>query len=103
MYAIRSYYEQIAFNAGLEGSVIVEKAKSEAKGIGFNAYTMEWVDLMSEGVIDPAKVVRSALQNAASVAGMLSTTEVLISEKEEKNAGPMMPPGGMGGGMPGMY
>ncbi len=101
--AIEAPMKQIAFNAGLEGSVIVEKAKSEAKGIGFNAYTMEWVDLMSEGVIDPAKVVRSALQNAASVAGMLSTTEVLISEKEEKNAGPMMPPGGMGGGMPGMY
>jgi len=102
--AIEAPMKQIAFNAGLEGSVIVEKAKAEAKGIGFNAYTMEWVDLMSEGVIDPAKVVRSALQNAASVAGMLSTTEVLITEKEEEGAGaPMMPPGGMGGGMPGMY
>lgn len=102
--AIEAPMKQIAFNAGLEGSVIVEKAKHEAKGIGFNAYTMEWVDLMAEGVIDPAKVVRSALQNAASVAGMLSTTEVLISEKEEENAAPMMPPGGgMGGGMPGMY
>ncbi len=101
--AIEAPMKQIAFNAGLEGSVIVEKAKSEAKGKGFNAYTMEWCDLIAEGVIDPAKVVRSALQNAASVAGMLSTTEVLISEKEEDNPAPMMPPGGMGGGMPGMY
>jgi len=99
--AIESPMKQIASNAGLEGSVIVEKAKAEKPGIGFNAYTLEWVNMIDAGVIDPAKVVRSALQNAASVAGMLCTTEVLISDKEEeKGMGGM--PGGMGGGMGGM-
>ncbi len=99
--AVEAPMKQIAFNAGLEGSVIVEKAKSEKEGIGFNAYKMEWQNLMKEGIIDPAKVVRTALQNAASVSGMMSTTEVLITEKEEDNPMPPMP-GGMGGGMPGM-
>jgi chaperonin GroEL len=97
--AVEDPMKQIAINAGVEGSVIVEKAKVEKAGIGFNASTMVWEDMMKAGIIDPAKVVRSALQNAASVAGMLSTTEVLITEKpsEEKN-NPMpggMPPGGM--------
>ncbi len=99
--AIEAPMKQIASNAGLEGSVIVEKAKSEKPGIGFNAYTMEWVNMIEAGVIDPAKVVRSALQNAASVAGMLCTTEVLITDKEEEKAMGGMP-GGMGGGMGGM-
>ncbi|HNX24315.1 MAG TPA: chaperonin GroEL [Spirochaetota bacterium] len=99
--AIEAPMKQIASNAGLEGSVIVEKAKEEKPGIGFNAYTLEWVNMIEAGVIDPAKVVRSALQNAASVAGMLCTTEVLISDKEDdKGMGGM--PGGMGGGMGGM-
>ncbi len=94
--------KQIASNAGLEGSVVVEKAKDEKPGIGFNAYTLTWVDMMEAGIIDPAKVVRSALQNAASVAGMLCTTEVLITDKEDEK--PMMPGGAGGmGGMPGMY
>lgn len=97
--AVEAPMKQIAFNAGLEGSVIVEKAKNEKQGIGFNAYDMEWVDMMKQGIVDPAKVVRTALQNAASVSGMMCTTEVLIGEKEEEKA-PM--PGGMGGGMPGM-
>ncbi len=98
--AIEAPMKQIAYNAGLEGSVVVEKAKDEKPGVGFNAYTLTWVDMMEAGIIDPAKVVRSALQNAASVAGMLCTTEVLISEKPEEK--PAMPGAGMGG-MPGMY
>ena len=98
--AVEAPMKQIAFNAGLEGSVIVEKATNEKQGIGFNAAALEWVDMMSHGIVDPAKVVRTALQNAASVSGMMCTTEVLITEKEEDK--PMMPPGGMGGGMPGM-
>ncbi|MBN1531919.1 MAG: chaperonin GroEL [Spirochaetes bacterium] len=101
MKAIEYPMKQIIYNAGLEGSVIVEKARGEKKGVGFNASTFEWVDMMKAGIIDPAKVVRSALQNAASVAGMLSTTEVLITDKKEEEKAPM--PGGMGGGMPGMY
>jgi chaperonin GroEL len=90
---------QIANNAGVEGSVIVEKAKTEKKGIGFNASTMVWEDLMKAGIIDPAKVVRSALQNAASVASMLCTTEVLITDKKEEEKAPAMPGGMPGGGM----
>ncbi len=100
--AIECPMKQIASNAGLEGSVVVEKAKEQKAGVGFNAYTLTWVDMIEAGVIDPAKVVRSALQNAASVAGMLCTTEVLITDKEEEK--PMMPGGAGGmGGMPGMY
>ncbi|HOP28634.1 MAG TPA: chaperonin GroEL [Spirochaetota bacterium] len=100
--AIEAPMKQIASNAGLEGSVVVEKAKDEKPGIGFNAYTLAWVDMIDAGVIDPAKVVRSALQNAASVAGMLCTTEVLITDKEEEKM-PAMPGGAGMGGMPGMY
>ena len=99
--AIEEPMKMIAFNAGLEGSVIVEKAKTEKENIAFDAAKLEWVDMVKVGIIDPAKVVRSALQNAASVAGMLCTTEVLVSEKPEEK--PAMPaPGGMGG-MGGMY
>ncbi len=99
--AVEAPMKQIAINAGLEGSVIVEKAKSEKDGIGFNAASLEWVDMIKVGIIDPAKVVRTALQNAASVSGMMSTTEVLIAEKPEEK-GAMSSMGGMGGGMPGM-
>ncbi len=100
--AIEEPMKQIAYNAGEDGSVIVEKAKNEKQGVGFNAYSIKWEDMMKAGIIDPAKVVRSALQNAASVAGMMSTTEVLITEKpvdESKGMGMPggMPPGGMGG------
>ncbi len=104
--AVEDPMRQIAYNAGVEGSVIVEKAKGEKVGIGFNASTNVWEDMIKAGIIDPAKVVRSALQNAASVAGMLSTTEVLITDKpEEDTGGGGMPMGGGGmpGGMPGMY
>ncbi len=98
--ALEEPLRQIANNAGLEGSVVVEKVKSLKKGHGLNAATFEYVDMVEAGIIDPAKVTRSAIQNAASVAAMFLTTEVAIADKpEEKGAGmPAMP----GGGMPGM-
>ena len=87
---------QIAVNAGHEGATIVEKVKnSDEKGFGFNALTEEYTDLIAEGIIDPTKVVRIALQNAASVAGLLLTTEGLVSEiPEDEKPMPAMPPGG---------
>ncbi|GEM02450.1 chaperonin GroEL [Halolactibacillus halophilus] len=91
---------QIAINAGLEGSIIVERLKGEAVGMGYNAATNEWVNMIEEGIVDPTKVTRSALQNAASVAAMFLTTEAVVAEIPEDNAGPDMS-GGMGG-MPGM-
>ena len=95
---------QIAENAGADGGVIAERAKNEKKGIGFDAAKMEWVDMVKVGIIDPAKVTRSALQNAASVASLLLTTECAITDLPEKNP-PAMPAGGPGGmgGMDGMY
>ena len=90
---------QIVENAGLEGSVIVAKVKEGKADFGFNAKTEVFENLYKAGVIDPAKVVRVALENAASVAGMLLTTECVISEIKEDT--PPMPPMG-GGGMPGM-
>jgi chaperonin GroEL len=90
---------QIVENAGLDGAVVVERAKKEKKGFGFDAAKMEWSDMFARGIIDPAKVTRSALQNAASIAGLLLTTEATITDIPEKEpAGPAMPPGG--GGMP---
>jgi len=93
---------QIAENAGFEGSVIIEKVRSESNpSFGLNAETGEFVDMLKAGVIDPAKVTRSALQNASSIAGLLLTTECLITDIPEKEkTPPMMPPGG---GMGGMY
>ncbi|HNR90175.1 MAG TPA: chaperonin GroEL [Spirochaetota bacterium] len=98
--AVEEPMKTIASNAGVEGSVIVERAKGEKTNIGFNASTLVWEDLVKAGIIDPAKVVRTALQNASSVAGILSTTEVLITDKKEDEKAPAMP-----GGMPpgGMY
>ncbi|GEN57760.1 60 kDa chaperonin [Halolactibacillus alkaliphilus] len=90
---------QIAINAGLEGSIIVERLKGEAIGMGYNAATNEWVNMIEEGIVDPTKVTRSALQNAASVAAMFLTTEAVVAEIPDENAGPDM--SGMGG-MPGM-
>jgi len=88
----------IAFNAGAEGSVVVERIKGMKKGMGFNALTGEYEDMVKAGVIDPAKVTRSALENAASIASMVLTTEALVAEKpEEKKPAPAGPPGGMGG------
>jgi len=97
--------KQIAMNAGYEGSVIVEKLKNREKGIGFDAITGEFTDMIKAGIVDPVKVTRSALQNAASIGGMILTTECLITDKpEEKKDMPAMPPGGgMPGGMGGMY
>jgi chaperonin GroEL len=86
----------IATNAGWEGSVVVDKVKNNKGPFGFNAASEEFEDLMKAGIIDPTKVVRTALQNAASVASLLLTTECMIAEKpEEKPAAPAMPPGGM--------
>jgi chaperonin GroEL len=92
----------IATNAGAEGSVIVERVKNEKGNIGYNADKDKFEDLVDAGVIDPTKVTRTALQNAASIASLLLTTETLITElpEENKSAMPAMPPGG---GMGGMY
>lgn len=96
--AIEEPVRQIAENAGEEGSVIVEKVKTSGKG--FNALTGEYVDMIAAGIVDPAKVTRSALQNAASIAAMVLTTETLVADKPAPAA--PMPAGGMGGGMPPM-
>ena len=100
--AVEEPLRQIAYNAGLEGSVVVERVKSTESGIGFNALTEEYVDMVKAGIVDPAKVTRSALQNAASIAALVLTTESIVADKLEENA-PMMPPmppmGGMGGMM----
>lgn len=101
--ALEEPVRQIAANAGLDGSIIADKSKSEKKGIGFDAYNMEWTDMIKAGIIDPAKVTRSALQNAASISSLLLTTECAITdlpEKEEPGAGAGGGMGGMGGGMP---
>jgi chaperonin GroEL len=94
----------IAENAGQQGSVVVEHVIKETGSIGYNAATDEFEDLVKAGIIDPAKVTRAALQNAASIAGLLLTTEVLVADKPEKKAPAGPPGGGMGGmgGMPGM-
>jgi len=95
--AIEEPVRQIAFNAGLEGSVIVEKLKNEPVGNGFNAATGEWVNMIEAGIVDPTKVTRSALQNAASVSAMFLTTEAVIADLPEKDAPAMPDMGGMGG------
>jgi chaperonin GroEL len=97
--AIEEPVRQIAHNAGLEGSVIIERLKKEEVGIGFNAATGEWVNMLDTGIVDPTKVTRSALQNAASVAAMFLTTEAVVADKPEENAGGAGMPdmGGMGG------
>ncbi len=92
---------QLAENAGDEGSVVVQRVYAETGNIGYNAANGEYVDLVKEGIIDPKKVTRSALQYAASVAGLLLTTEALITDIPEEDKSPAMP-GGMGGGMGGM-
>ncbi len=90
----------IAANAGWEGSIVLDRVKNGKGAYGFNAASEEFEDLIKAGIVDPTKVVRTALQNAASVAGLLLTTEAMVAEKpEEKPATPPMPPGGMGGMM----
>ncbi|WP_227764313.1 chaperonin GroEL [Zhaonella formicivorans] len=92
--ALEEPLRQIASNAGLEGSVVVGKVKESPKGVGFNAVTEEYVDMIKAGIVDPAKVTRSALQNAVSIASMLLTTEAVVAEIPEKPkaGGPPMPP-----------
>ncbi len=98
--ALEAPIRQIAANAGLDGSVVLENVKKAAKGTGFDAYKEEYVDMITAGIVDPAKVTRSALENAASVAAMVLTTESLVADKPEPPA-PPAPGGGMG--MDGMY
>ena len=97
--AIEEPVRQIANNAGQEGSVVAEAVKKSDKGIGFNALTNEYVDMIKAGIVDPAKVVRSALQNAASIAAMILTTETLVADKPEPTPPPPPGMGGMGGMM----
>jgi chaperonin GroEL len=93
-FAIESPLKQIAINAGLEGGVVVEKVRHLPAGQGLNAATGEYVDMIKAGIIDPAKVTRSALQNAASIAALFITTEAVIADKPEKNPAPMPQGGG---------
>jgi len=98
--AIEEPLRWIANNAGAEGSIVLDKVKNGKGAFGFNAASEEYEDLLKSGIIDPTKVVRTALLNAASVAGLLLTTEAMVAEKpEDKSAAPAMPPGGMGGMM----
>jgi len=98
--AIEEPLRQIVINAGLEGAVIVQKVSEGKDDFGYNAHTDKFENLMKAGVIDPAKVARIALENAASIAGMFLTTEAVIVEEKEEN--PMPNPAMGGGGMPGM-
>ncbi|MEK4861201.1 chaperonin GroEL [Staphylococcus sp. FSL W8-0774] len=97
--ALQAPVRQIAENAGLEGSIIVERLKNADPGVGFNAATNEWVNMLEEGIVDPTKVTRSALQHAASVAAMFLTTEAVVASIPDKDQNDSA---GMGGGMPGM-
>ncbi len=98
--ALEEPLKMIASNAGVEGAIVVEKVKNSPKGVGFDVLSEEYVDMVEKGIIDPAMVTRSALQNAASIGAMLLTTECLVVEEPKDE--PMMPNAGMGGGMPGM-
>ncbi|MGI6679328.1 MAG: chaperonin GroEL [Dehalobacterium sp.] len=99
--ALEEPVKQIAYNAGAEGAVVVEKVKTAEKGIGFNAANGQYENMIAAGIVDPAKVTRSALQNAASIAAMMLTTETVVADIPKKEEAPMG--GGMpGGGMPGM-
>ena len=91
---------QIAINAGKEGSVAIDFVKKSKKGIGYDAEKDEYGNMVERGIIDPAKVTRAGLQNAASIAAMVLTTEALVADIPEKEKMPPMPPGG---GMEGMY
>jgi len=103
--ALEEPVRQLTANAGLEGSVIVQKLKTEKTNIGFNVDTAEFVDMIEAGIMDPTKVARTALQNAASIAALLLTTEALVCDKPEKEKSmmPPMPPHGGGGGYGDMY
>jgi len=96
--ALEEPLRAIASNAGLEGSVVVQKVKGLKDGVGFDAISEDYVDLVDAGIVDPVKVTRTALENAASIGSMLLTTEALVAEKPEKDKAPAGPPGGGGGG-----
>ena len=104
MRAVDEPLRQIALNAGVEGSIVVMKVKELDGNMGYNAAEDEYVDMLKAGIIDPKKVERCALQNAASVAGLLLTTECMICDLPEEKKEPAMPAGGMDGmgGMGGM-
>jgi chaperonin GroEL len=95
--ALEEPIRQIARNAGADGSIVVDKVRSEGGNVGFNALVGEYQDLVSAGVTDPTMVSRSALQNAASIGSLIVTTDVIVAEPEEE--APAMPAGGMGGMM----
>jgi chaperonin GroEL len=95
--AIEEPMRQLANNAGAEGALIVEEVKKRKGNEGYDVAKGEYVDLVKAGIVDPTKVTRTALQNAASIAGLLLTTEALVTEVPEKEKAPAMPPGGMGG------
>ena len=95
--AVEEPLRQLAVNGGYEGGVIVERIKAAEGDCGFNVATGEFVNMIEAGILDPAKVTRSALQNAASIAGLLLTTECLITDIKEEKEAPAMPAGGMGG------
>jgi len=97
--AIEEPLRQIVANAGKEGAVVVQKVREGKADYGYNARTDQYENFLAAGVVDPAKVTRVALENAASIAGMFLTTECVITEKKEENPAPQMP---MGGGMGGM-
>ena len=101
--ALEEPVKQIAINAGLEGAVILEKVKTSALGVGFDGRKEEYVDMKKAGIVDPTKVTRSALQNAASIASMILTTESVVTEKKEKECKCGGEHGGMPQGMEGMY
>ena len=95
-HALEEPIRQIAENAGAEGSIVVQKVRDGNGAFGFNAETEDYEDLMSAGIIDPTKVTRIALQNAASIAGLMVTTECMVTEIPEKEKTPPMPPHGGG-------
>jgi chaperonin GroEL len=97
--ALSAPARQIAENAGVEGSIVVGKIlENKSETFGFDAQTEDYVDMIEKGIIDPAKVVRTALQDASSVAGLLVTTEAMVAEAPKKEAAPAMPAGGGMGG-----
>ena len=98
--ALEEPVRQIALNAGFEGSIVIDRLKNSEVGTGFNAATGEWVNMIEAGIIDPVKVTRSALQNAASVASLILTTEAVVANQPEPaSPAPAMDPGMMGGMM----
>jgi len=101
--ALEEPVRQIATNAGAEGSIVVQRLKEAGTNEGFDAERLEYVDMIEAGIVDPAKVVRTALQNASSIAALMLTTEALVTDIPEEEKAPPMPPGGGMGGMGGMY